>query len=119
MNVKRKKEYRRTRAVATNIERICEEFLPTKEEMEKMKHILLVFGIFSFSSSLIFICFIFSISSFVGRNSSHILSIFVAVQRHSDYDIAMGMTEEQKIANMRTLSTVKVRAAKGPPHSQT
>ena len=38
MNVKRKKEYRRTRAVATNIERICEEFLPTKEEMEKMKH---------------------------------------------------------------------------------
>ena len=31
----------------------------------------------------------------------------------SDYDIAMGMTEEQKIANMRTLSTVKVRAAKG------
>lgn len=35
------------------------------------------------------------------------------VQRHSDYDIAMGMTEEQKIANMRTLSTVKVRAAKG------
>lgn len=35
------------------------------------------------------------------------------IQRHSDYDIAMGMTEEEKIARMRTLSTIKVRGAVG------
>ena len=36
-----------------------------------------------------------------------------AIARHADYDIAMCMTEEQELANMRTLSTVKKRAAKG------
>lgn len=35
------------------------------------------------------------------------------IQRHSDYDLAMCMTEEQEIANMRTLSTVKKRSATG------
>ena len=35
------------------------------------------------------------------------------VQRHSDYDLAMCMTEEQEIANMRTLSNVKRRSARG------
>lgn len=35
------------------------------------------------------------------------------IQRHSDYDIAMTMTEEQELARMRMLSTVKKRAATG------
>lgn len=35
------------------------------------------------------------------------------IQRHSDYDIAMTMTEEQRIARRRMLSTIKVRGAEG------
>lgn len=35
------------------------------------------------------------------------------VSRHADYDLAMCRTEEQELANMATLSTVKKRAAKG------
>lgn len=35
------------------------------------------------------------------------------IQRHSDYDIAMAMTLEQKLANMRTLSIIKQRSAAG------
>lgn len=35
------------------------------------------------------------------------------VSRHADYDIAMTMTEEQELASMRMLSTVKKRGAKG------
>lgn len=35
------------------------------------------------------------------------------IQRHSDYDIAMTMTEEQELARMRMLSTIKKRAATG------
>lgn len=35
------------------------------------------------------------------------------VQRHSDYDIAMTFTEEQKLAKIRALSTVKLRDNEG------
>lgn len=35
------------------------------------------------------------------------------IERHADYDFVMTMTPEQKIAKMRMLSTVKVRAATG------
>lgn len=35
------------------------------------------------------------------------------IQRHSDYDIAMAMTIEQKLANIRTLSVIKQRSAAG------
>lgn len=35
------------------------------------------------------------------------------IQRHSDYDYAMTMTDEEEIANRRSLSTVKKRAATG------
>lgn len=35
------------------------------------------------------------------------------IQRHSDYDIAMTMTEEQKLAKMRMLSTIKLRGSEG------
>lgn len=35
------------------------------------------------------------------------------IQRHSDYDIAMTMTEEQELARMCELSTIKKRAAAG------
>ncbi len=35
------------------------------------------------------------------------------ISRHSDYDIAMTMTEEQELAGVRLLSTVKKRAAAG------
>ena len=36
-----------------------------------------------------------------------------SIARNADYDMAMCMTPEQELANMRTLSTVKKRAAKG------
>lgn len=36
-----------------------------------------------------------------------------AVQRHSDYDIAMTFTADQKVANLRMISTTKERAAVG------
>lgn len=36
-----------------------------------------------------------------------------AVQRHSDYDIAMTYTEDQKVANLRMISTTKERASVG------
>ena len=35
------------------------------------------------------------------------------IQRHADYDLALCMTEEQELARMRSLSTVKKRAAVG------
>lgn len=35
------------------------------------------------------------------------------IQRHSDYDLAMCMTEEQELSNNRTLSTTKKRGAVG------
>lgn len=35
------------------------------------------------------------------------------IERHSDYDIVMCMTEDQEVAHRRTLSTVKKRAAAG------
>ena len=40
------------------------------------------------------------------------------VAKHTDYDLAMGMTEEQELANIRTLSTVKKRAATGFQNKQ-
>lgn len=35
------------------------------------------------------------------------------VQRHTDYDLSMTMTEEQELSNVRCLSVTKKRAAKG------
>lgn len=35
------------------------------------------------------------------------------IQRHSDYDLVMTMTPEQKLARMRSLSSVKLRSATG------
>lgn len=36
-----------------------------------------------------------------------------SIQRHSDYDVAITFTEEQRVAQMRMISTTKVRSAVG------